>query len=364
MNRRSFLASAVLAATISREGRATYAPEGEGGALLPPDHPLQEAWKAWKALCLLPEGRVIDQFQDGASHSEGQGYGLVLAVMFGDRIAANAIIDWTESNLNQRNDGLLVWRWRPETIPHVEDHNNASDGDLFYAWGLALLGRQDSRPELIERAGKTADALIAHCTATHPDGSGQQYLLPGAAGFQHEQSLVLNLAYYMPRALRDLAEITGRSALAKLATDGEALIDDLARNGVIPDWISLTIDGPQLPPEGFSSKSGYEAIRVPLFALWSDRAEAPAVLSFSRALSAAGPQAGAVAVFDPTTGQVLEQSNHPGYAAVAALVNCASSNRIGSLIPVFSDAQPYYPATLHLMTLLIQITIYPRCVPI
>ncbi|MBV0892866.1 glycosyl hydrolase family 5 [Paracoccus sp. Z118] len=364
MNRRSFLAAAAAATVLSRTGHATPAPEYLQSRYLAPDHPLQEAWTAWKALCLLPEGRVVDQFQDAASHSEGQGYGLTLAALFGDRDAAELIIGWTERSLNQRGDGLLSWRWRPETSPHVEDPNNASDGDLFYAWGLALMGSRQARPDLIERAQRTADALLAHCTAEHPDGSGRRFLLPGAAGFRHEDALVLNPSYYMPLAMHDLARITGRGSLATLASEGEALIDELARGGLVPDWISLTADGPAAPPENFLRRSGYEAIRVPLFALWSDRAEAPAVTAFSQALAAAEPQSGAVTVFDPVTREVLERSSHPGYAAIAALATCATSNRVGSLIPAFSDAQPYYPATLHLMALVVQSTVFPRCVPI
>lgn len=364
MKRRSFLVTAALAAALPCQGRATHAEDGEQMSFISADHPLQEAWRAWKALCLTPEGRVIDQFQEDASHSEGQGYGLTLAALFGDRPAAESIINWTERNLNQRGDDLLAWRWRPDTTPNIEDPNNASDGDLFYAWGMALSGTHQGRPELIERATRTVDALLAHCRAEHPDQSGRQFLLPGTAGFQHSDSLTLNPSYYMPRAMRDLAEMTGRSVLADLAADGEALIDELAQNGPVPDWISLTAEGPTSPPENLSSRSGYEAIRVPLFALWGDRADAPAVATFSQALTAAEPQLGAVTVFDPTTGEVLEHSSHPGYAAVAALATCATSNRVGSLMPAFSDAQPYYPATLHLMALVVQVTVFPRCVPI
>ncbi|MCZ0964194.1 glycosyl hydrolase family 8 [Paracoccus benzoatiresistens] len=364
MNRRSFLVTAALAATMPHWARATHAANGEHVHFLSADHPLQEAWRAWKALCLTSDGRVIDQFQEAASHSEGQGYGLTLAAIFRDHAAAEAIIDWTERNLNRRGDGLLAWRWRPDTTPNIEDPNNASDGDLFYAWGLSLLGRQQGRSELIEQAGGIVDALLTQCTAEHPDKSGRRYLLPGVAGFQHEGSLTLNPSYYMPRAMYDLAQITGRSALATLTADGEALIDELAQNGLVPDWISLTKDGPGAAPERFSRRSGYEAMRVPLFALWGDRADAPAVIAFSRAVAAEATQPGAVTVFDPATREGLERSDHPGYVATSALATCATSNRVGSLMPAFSDAQPYYPATLHLMALVVQVTVFPRCVPI
>lgn len=328
------------------------------------DHPLQEAWASWKALCLTPEGRVVDGFQDNVSHSEGQGYGLVLAAVFGDRATADLIMTWTAENLAVRPDSLLAWRWNPASEPPVSDRNNASDGDLFYAWGLVLCAERDRRPELLEAATRIAADLIRRCSVAHPDGSARRLMLPGAAGFREEGVVVVNPSYYMPRAMADLARATGQTALDSLAADGQALISALSARGPVPDWVQISAAGTAPPPAQFSKNAGYEAVRVALFQIWSGLADGPAVRSWAAAAEAAGPAGGAVTVWSLPDGAVLERSTHEGYAAVAALAGCASSGGFGAQMPAFTADQPYYPATLHLMALVAQATTYPRCVPI
>ena len=39
-------------------------------------------WQAWRDRFVMPDGRVVDTLQGQASHSEGQGYGMVLASYF------------------------------------------------------------------------------------------------------------------------------------------------------------------------------------------------------------------------------------------------------------------------------------------
>lgn len=361
MERRRFLAAGGAGALTLLAGGAGAQTLGPG-----PDHPLLPVWQAWKSLCLLPEGRVVDGFQNAASHSEGQGYGLTLAAMFGDIAACESIIDWTETHLTLRNDALLAWRWRPDTTPAVADRNNASDGDLFYAWGLALAAGQVNRPEWTHRAEQIVRGLLAHCTAPWPDGSGRRLLLPGVAGFQLPEGTIINPSYYMPRAMHELASVTATPAFAVLAEVGSHLIEQLARRALVPDWISVTADGFAAAPEQFSGQSGYEAMRVPLFALWSDNAASLAVTGYASAVKAAGIDvaAGTPTVFDPQSRAVRERSSHPGYAALSGLCACVSAAELGAAMPPFSTDQPYYPATLHLMALVAQASWYPRCMPI
>lgn len=352
MNRRMFLGGLALAPLLaSRAGAVPFDAR----------HPLQPSWQAWKRLCLSPEGRVIDGFQNGASHSEGQGYGLTLAAQFGDMQAADSILAWTEANLAVRDDALLAWLWRPDSLPRVADRNNASDGDLFLAWGLVMLARHHGRPDLIERARAIAAGLLALCRVRNPAGPGW-LLLPGAAGFVQGEAVVVNPSYYMPRAMEEVAEATGLPDLAALAADGRRLWAGLAAKGPVPDWVVATPAGYGPPPEGFSPRAGYEAIRIPLFAAWSGEAASPALRAYVGAIGVTGGEA--VTVYDPLTREVTERSAHPGYAAVAALAACAVSGGAGSQMPVFSAAQPYYPATLHLMALVAQALSFPRCVPL
>lgn len=369
MKRRSFLTSALALMGSAGFARAAAAQTATASVslsdmFLEADHPLQAAWSAWKALCLSPEGRVIDGFQQNVSHSEGQGYGLTLAAVFGDRRTADLIMSWTAEHLAVRPDSLLAWRWRPDSDPPVPDRNNASDGDLFYAWGLVLAAARDNRSELLEGAGRIATDLLSHCTVAHPDGSGRQLLLPGVNGFVREEGVVVNPSYYMPRAMLDIAAATGVSGLRSLAADGQALIDSLGATGPVPDWVLLTPAGLAPAPSPFSTGAGYEAVRVTLFQIWSGQAQSPAVRAWANAAQAAGPAGGAVTLWSLPDGAVRERSSHQGYAAVAALSGCASRNEFGAAMPAFTADQPYYPATLHLMALVAQATTYPRCVPI
>ena len=133
MNRRTVLRSLMAAALTP----ALAVPGAQAQILqedlVGPSSPLAAPWAAWKAAYLDDSGRVVDQLQQGASHSESQGYGLLLAAIFGDDPVFDQIYRWTETNLAVRSDALLAWRWLPEGAGRVPDRNNASDGDLFYA---------------------------------------------------------------------------------------------------------------------------------------------------------------------------------------------------------------------------------------
>lgn len=193
MNRRRFITSLGIAAAGMALPQAALAQQTRSLAgAIPQLHPLQASWQAWKTLCLTPEGRVIDGFQNADSHSEGQSYGVALAAAFDDVAAFDSMRIWTEENLAIRGDALLAWRWRHDQRPHVPDYNNASDGDLFYAWALAAMGVRHNRPELGARARMIAQDLVRLCSAPHPNGSGSQLFLPAHQGFATDTGFTIN----------------------------------------------------------------------------------------------------------------------------------------------------------------------------
>ncbi len=369
MNRRSVL-SGMMGAGLAHAFAVTVAEAQVSAEILTgPRNPLAAPWAAWKAAFLDDNGRVIDQLQQGASHSESQGYGLLLAALFADAPVFDSIYRWTEANLAVRSDALLAWRWLPDGTGRVPDSNNASDGDLFYAWALVIRGQRDAMPELLDRASAIAQALVAKCIVPAPDGSGRLLFAPAARGFDRDGSRIINPSYYMPRAMREVARATGASNLAVCASDGETIMAELASLGLMPDWIQIGENGIS-PVKDMSDRNGYEAVRVALFLSWSGNAAHPAVERQARAYSlakdsAAVPPGLYPVVMDRFTGRVLESSDSVGYGAVAAMVGCASRSEIGSAIPFFqTSGQPYYPATLHLMTLIAQVLSLPECVPI
>lgn len=364
MNRRDFLAMTSLALASGSPLAAAAQPGTLSAAVIPGNHPLQQAWTAWKTLCVTPEGRIIDGPQDAVSHSEGQGYGAALATLFGDVETFERIYAWTEANLAVRSDALLAWRWRSTEMPHVNDRNNASDGDLFYAWALVSMGRLMGRNDLIVRATDIARDLARTCIVTHPDGSGALLFLPAEVGFDFDGGYVLNPSYIMPRAMREVAHVTGISDLDAAGQTGAMMIEALAQSGLVPDWVAITANGLSTPPPRFSFDAGYEAIRVPLFAVWSGNPQSQAVARYLAAVQANSDVAGSITVFDRASGRPKEVSDDPGYQAVSGLVYCAATTGFGAPIPQFSTNQPYYPATLQLMSLVAQAEMYPKCVPL
>ena len=348
ISRRAFLtrmgiASAALAAAAASEpGRRD---------------PLRPLWEAWKTVHVSSSGRVIDRLQDNVSHSEGQGYALVIAEALGDRDGFELILDWTMANLAVRpGDSLLAWRWHPAGGGRVTDPNNASDGDLFAAWALVRAGRRFREPRWREAGRAIAADLVRHCLRPHPGRrDGALLLLPGAAGFETPEGLVVNPAYYMLRAMADLADEAEQPPLRRCADDGADLLTALARKGLVPDW---TLVGPSGlgPAPGKSDTFGYEAMRVPLYLVWSRRPEHEAVSRAGNAYAATSAAGSATTptIVEASSGRVLETSDDPGYRALAALALCAAQGDTGGLMPAFNVGQPYYPGMLHLLSLVAQ----------
>ncbi len=369
MNRRTVLSGLMGASLVPAFAASVADAQASFDMLTDPRSSVSAPWAAWKAAFVEDDGRVVDRLQQGASHSESQGYGLLLAALFGDGPTFDRIYQWTETNLAVRSDALLAWRWLPGGNGRVPDRNNASDGDLFYAWALVIRGQRDAMPALLERAQAIAMDLVDKCIAPAPDGSGRLLLLPAAEGFVLEEAVIVNPSYYMPRAMREVARVTGASDLSVCATDGEQLMADLAGMGLMPDWIEVGVNGISTV-ESMSDRNGYEAVRVALFLIWSGNAPHPAVLRQAQAYRQARegdafiPGQFAI-VMERFSGRVVETSADVGYGAVAAFTRCASSPEFGAPIPFFqTSGQPYYPATLHLMTLIAQIVSVPECVPI
>ncbi len=318
----------------------------------------QMLWASWRDRFLTPEGRVVDDGQDGISHSEGQGYGLLLAAAAGDLESFRRIVGWTERHLAVRRDPLLAWRWRPDEDPATRDYNNATDGDLFYAWALLRGGRRFGLDPALRRAAELAQAIVEICLATDPRGTDQPVLLPAAEGFVSEDTVRINPSYTMPLLLHELAAAFDLPALAAVAEAGDRLFREVAADGLVPDWIEIDATGWR-PAPGLPETYGYDALRLPLFLVWSGRAGHPLVRRAADLTSR--PDDAGVPVVAQLDGTVLARDPSPGYRVLARLMNCAT-RPVGDPIPTDRlGAQSYYPATLHLLVRLAAHESAPRC---
>src|SRR3954466_7344499 len=72
------------------------------------------------------DGRVVRRDEGGDVVSEGQAYGMLIAVAVGDEARFRSIWNWSKTHL-RRADGLLAWRWADG---EVAGPNSAADADL------------------------------------------------------------------------------------------------------------------------------------------------------------------------------------------------------------------------------------------
>ena len=133
-------------------------------------------WRKYKQRFLADDGRITDTFNDGICHTEGQGFGMLMAVSCGDQGTFEKIWRWTQSNL-QREDNLFSWKWDPTASDPVADRNNATDGDILIAWALLRAGKLWGRRELIVESAFVLDAIEQKLVR---DVGGLTVLLPGA----------------------------------------------------------------------------------------------------------------------------------------------------------------------------------------
>jgi endo-1,4-beta-D-glucanase Y len=316
-------------------------------------------WARYKARFITPDGRLFDDSAEDVSHSEGQGYALVLAAFHDDRETFRKLWVWTMKNLEIRGDGLAAWRWRPADNPHVLDHNNATDGDLLIAWGLAEAGRRWGEKDYTAQARRIAFAL--HAKAVFASAYGPA-LRPGVAGFGDEDSEdgpLVNLSYWVFPALDALAEASPELDWRAVERTGLALFD-AAKFGPLAlpsDWISL--HGDVAPAPMRAPLFGYELVRAPLYLAWGPPEARPRLAALMQ--SWLGGTAGAPGVIDVERGVMTQGFAAPGYRAVAALARCAVSGE------KFPDelrsvgVEDYYSATLHMLSLTLLNLKYGSC---
>ncbi len=312
------------------------------------------AWELYRQKFVTPEGRVVDDINGGISHSESQGYGLLLACLAGDRSSFALIFGFTRTEMLIRDDGLAAWRWDPKASPHVTDINNASDGDLLIAQALACAGARWNMPAYTAAARQIARSLAKVALLKR---GGETWLMPGAAGFTEKDrpdGPVVNPSYWIFEAFPILTQLTGDQSWMRTQATGLRLLDTFAKEkSLAPEWVS--VKGPPRPADGFPAQFGYNAIRIPLYLMRSGLADKARMEPFRRAW-VDGP-----AVIDIKTGKAVEPLLDPGYRILAAAMACTlDKTAIPADLKTFQPTA-YYPSTLHLLSLSMLRERYPQC---
>jgi endoglucanase len=318
-----------------------------------------DLWQAYKAQFITAQGRVIDSGNNMISHSEGQGYGMVLAVAAGDRASFDLIWGWTRANLMVRDDQLLSWRWEPQARPAVADMNNASDGDVLIAWALteAAVMWNDVAYRV---AARRIAVEIGRKLVLWKAAQGA-LLLPAVSAFAAEDRAdgpVINLSYWVFPAFERLGLVAPEMDWAGLIQSGLALVKT-ARFGdssLPSDWISAKNAAPH-PADGFAPVFGYNAIRIPLYLAWAGIGDRDSFAPFAKIWAR---QSG-MGAFDTSSGRISEAMNEVGYRALPALLAC-----VLDAVPLPRDVRAptienYYPATLRLLVIVAVHMRYATC---
>lgn len=232
----------------------------------PSENEIAGDWKVYRSRFVAADGRVIDTGNGNISHSEGQGYGMILSVYTGDQATFERIWQWTQSHLQVRQDHLFIWRRRPGTDLADEDKNDAADGDIMIAWALFEAAAKWRQPRYQQEAVKIIDDIKRTLIVRR---NGLTLLLPGVYGFQADTGTTINLSYWVYPALRAFSVHDADPLWQELIAGGLALLQQ-ARYGrwqLPPDWLELKNDGSVTSVK--TKRFGYDAIRVPLYLVFA-----------------------------------------------------------------------------------------------
>lgn len=322
-------------------------------------------WDLYKQQFVKPDGRVIDNVNGSISHSESQGYGMVLAVAANDRAAFKKIWGFTKKRLYVRKDGLAAWLFKPnedDTGGEITDMNNATDGDLLIAWALAEAAVAGYGDQYMIDA---IDIVTAMQPMFTQDKNFGMLMAPGAQGFSAEERggyPVVNLSYWVFPAFDRLSKLLPRPTWAALHRSGQRLLPLTVRNRArLPaDWTALDLKRRRAAAApGFANEYSYNNIRVPLYLAWSAN-------THNGLLKAAFEhwmiRPGALVTVNVATNQPVDQLSDIGYAAIRALYLCATrKQKIPTTLFTTLDVN-YYPATLQLLSLVAAKQRFPQCV--
>lgn len=309
----------------------------------------RQEWAHFKSRFMAPEGRVTDNMNGGMSHSEGQGFAMLLAVRFDEPDSFARLLRWTRGVLARPGDTLLSWSFQPGAVNPVPDTNNATDGDLLVAWALAEAARQWQMPEYNALAVAMCRDILGKLVV---ESSERATLLPGLEGFRQNDCIIVNPSYYVFPAFHALRHVLPSRQWAQLEESGLRLMRNarFGRWGLVPDWVSLprTLGRPSLAP-GRPARFSYDAMRVPLYMVWGGFGGEPAVGAAARFWHDPAHRM-MPAWVDLRTDQTAQYAADPGIAAIASLAAQGAGRAplpLSAAPPILPDA--YYPAVLRLL---------------
>jgi cellulose synthase (UDP-forming) len=216
-----------------------------------------------------PDGRVVRRDQGGDTVSEGQAYGMLLAVAMDDKARFDSIWGWTKAHL-QQPDGLLASHWADG---HVVSSRPAADADLDAAQALVLASERFGPSSYRSQGAAIARGVLGSETAPLTTSAGSALAL--VAGPWARDPVVLNPSYFSPRAYADLARADHDPRWSLLVSSSHAIVSQLIAGGraLPPDWATTAgsatgaaraVGNPGNPFAAVTPTSSFDAVRVAL----------------------------------------------------------------------------------------------------
>ncbi|OGP11101.1 MAG: hypothetical protein A2048_06075 [Deltaproteobacteria bacterium GWA2_45_12] len=296
------------------------------------------SWMAFKSRFVTQDGRVLDTGNGNISHSEGQGYGMILSVHFDDPLTFNRLWKWTRKNLQTRPDALLSWKFDKK----VTDPNNATDGDILVAWALILASKQWDNPSHKKRALKILGDIKKKLVISQ---NNHFILLPAEVGFQKENEIILNLSYYVFPALQTFAQVDPNGPWQDLIDSGMEQIKK-ARFGqwqLPSDWV--TFNQEETMSSAQNENFGFDAIRIPLYLAWGGLLDTPLKEPFT-AYWSQNPDF--PATINVNTNTISDYRAPTGFECIATLIQADPDEKINW--PKLDKNDDYYSSALCLLS--------------
>lgn len=297
----------------------------------------------------VDDGRVVRRDEGGDTVSEGQAYGMLVAVALEDRDRFDAIWSWTQEHL-QRDDGLLAWRWADG---RVVDAMAATDADLDAAHALTLAAGVFGAPRLARDATALATAVLDHATTEGRVGP-VAVAGPWATGADGGERWV-NPSYGSPAAFVTLAELTDDPTWGELEASARRVIEGATvASDLPPDWAVLTPDAVEPRPAPGSDGDavhGYDAVRTAVrYAIDCDPAGRSLAAAMHDEYRRAALADGGPAAVLTLAGEPAADHGHPAASVGAAAAALAAGDTRGSarLLTVAErqlEAHPTYYGT-------------------
>jgi endoglucanase len=296
-----------------------------------------------------PDGRVVRHDEGGDVVSEGQAYGMLIAVAVADETRFRSIWTWTKTHL-RRTDGLLAWRWADDKVTGV---NSAADADLDAARSLVLAGRRFNAPELTEDGRRLGVAImetetVAVGTGTTPSSdvnppgtwvAGLGRTLVGG-NWARTAPYVVNPGYFSPRAEWELFEASADRRWTDITRTQRVLGWQLIGTGMLPpDWATVSDVGhavPTRPVTGGPIRFGLDAARVPVRFAESCDPEDRALAGAMRSVLTAP---GAIPALRNLNGSAASSWEHPVALVAAAATEQGAGNPDGAVERLDAAAQ-------------------------